>query len=147
MNLSSIGLKLLQQSEGFRGAVYTDIAGKKTIGYGHRLLPGETFPNGISLAIGAKILAKDVAIAEDSVRRLVKVELTQGQFDALVDFVFNLGSGRLASSTLLSDLNAGNYDAAAHQLLQWDHAGHVEVEALKKRREAEFNLFNQEEAA
>ena len=52
-----------------------------------------------------------------------KVPLSQGQFDALVDFAFNLGSGRLATSTLLQNLNAGNYDDAAGQLLRWDHAG------------------------
>ena len=146
MHLSPAGLQLLQRSEGFRGSVYTDIAGFKTIGYGHRLLPGESFPNGISLAIGDAILAKDLAIAENNVLRLVKVPLTQGQFDALVDFVFNLGSGRLAASSLLLDLNAGNYEAAAQQILQWDHAGHVEVAALKERRQLEFKLFTEEAA-
>ena len=68
--------------------------------------------------------------------------LTQGQFDALVDFVFNLGAGRLASSTLLTYLNAGNTDAAAWQLLAWDHAGSTEIAGLKARREAEFRLWN-----
>jgi lysozyme len=71
----------------------------------------------------------------------VKVALTQGQFDALVDFVFNLGAGRLASSNLLSYLNAGEYDAAAWQLLAWDHVGSREVASLKVRREAEFRLW------
>jgi len=84
----------------------------------------------------------DVAVAEASVQRLVKVPLSQGQFDALVDFVFNLGAGRLASSTLLRDLNAGQYEAAGQQLLLWDHSGGVEVEGLKARREAELALWN-----
>jgi len=141
MNLSEAGLLLLRRSEGFRGMVYSDIAGFRTIGYGHRLLPGETFPNGITLAIAEQILAKDVAIAEANVARLVKVPLTQGQFDALVDFVFNLGSARLASSTLLRYLNAGNYDGAANQLLAWDHAGETKVAGLTKRRGAEYALF------
>ena len=57
----------------------------------------------------------------------MKASLTQGQFDALVDFVFNLGSSRLASSTLLVDLNAGRYDAAGAELLRWDHTGYHEV--------------------
>lgn len=146
MHLSEAGLALLKRSEGFRGFVYSDIAGFKTIGYGHRLLPGETFPNGISLAIGDNILAKDVLVAEASVDRLVTVPLSQGQFDALVDFVFNLGSGRLATSTLLTYLNERQYTAAAFKLLEWDHVGHVEVEALKQRRKAEFQLFQQEAA-
>ena len=65
---------------------------------------------------------RDVLVAEQSVKRLIRVALTQGQFDALVDFVFNLGQGRLAASTLLQDLNIGRYDAAAEQLLRWESA-------------------------
>jgi lysozyme len=68
-----------------------------------------------------------------------------------VDFVFNLGATRLAGSTLLKYLNEGRYDAAAWQLLAWDHAGSREVAALKNRREAEFKLWapsqNQKDAA
>ena len=60
----------------------------------------------------------------------------------MVDFVFNLGGGRLASSTLLRDLNAGKYDDAEQQLLSWDHSGGVVFEGLKTRREAELALWN-----
>jgi lysozyme len=67
--------------------------------------------------------------------------LSQGQFDALVDFVYNLGQHRLAKSTLLRDLNAGRYDQAAEQLLHWDHAGAVENSGLKARRQAELDLW------
>ncbi len=73
--------------------VYADIKGLRTIGYGHRLTPGESFPNGITAAEAEAILSQDVQIAEQAVERLVKVPLTQGEFDALVDFVFNLGLG------------------------------------------------------
>lgn len=141
MKFSDAGLALLKKSEGFRDHVYKDIAGFATIGYGHRLEPGESFANGITAEQGCELLQVDVSHAETSVSRLVKVPLTQGQFDALVDFVFNLGAGRLAGSTLLVDLNAKKYDAAAWQLLCWDHAGHVEVKALKARREAEVELW------
>jgi len=87
-----------------------------------------------------ELLAGDVGDAEQAVARLVKVELTQGQFDALVDFVFNLGQGQLAESTLLKELNSGQDDAAGEQLLRWDHAGTQENAGLKARREAEFQL-------
>ena len=147
MHLSPAGLDLLKKSEGFRDHVYADIAGFRTIGFGHRLAPSEAYPTGITLPQGEAILARDLAIAEAAVDRMVKVQLTQGQFDALVDFVFNLGAGRLASSTLLSYLNGGNGDAAAWQLLAWDHAGSQEIAALKARREAEFALWNQHPAA
>jgi lysozyme len=141
MHLSAAGLELLKKCEGFRDHIYTDVAGFKTIGYGHRLAPAETFPDGIDIAHGEEILARDIASAEMAVERLVKVPLAQGQFDALVDFVFNLGARRLASSTLLTCLNTGRYDAAGHQLLMWDHAGARELEGLKARRQAEFHLW------
>lgn len=141
MQLSAIGLELVERSEGFRSKTYFDMAGFPTIGYGHRLEPHESFPDGVSETEAEVILRWDVHQAELEVARLVKVPLTQGQFDALVDFVFNLGSSRLASSTLLLDLNAGNYDAAATELLRWDHAGNHEVDALKARRQAEYQLW------
>jgi len=141
MHLSVAGLKLLKKSEGFRDHVYPDVAGFQTIGYGHRLTPAESFPDSITLAQAESILASDLAVAEAAITRLVRVPLTQGQFDALVDFVFNVGAGRLASSTLLRYLNAGRYTDAAWQLLAWDHAGSRELPALKLRRESEFRLW------
>ena len=141
MHLSAAGLELLKKSEGFRDRVYADVAGFRTIGFGHRLQPAESYPAGVTPAQADSILASDVIAAESAVRRLVRVPVTQGQFDALVDFVFNLGPGRLASSTLLAYLNAGKYEAAAWQLLAWDHAGSHEIAGLKLRREAEFRLW------
>lgn len=142
MHLSCAGLELLKKSEGFRDRVYADIAGFRTIGFGHRLKAGEAYPVGINLVEGEAILNRDIEIAEASVNQLVRSPLTQGQFDALVDFVFNLGAGRLASSTLLSYLNSGKYDDAARQLLSWDHCGSTEIASLSARREAEFQLWN-----
>lgn len=146
MRLSAAGLELLKKSEGFRSRTYLDAAGHPTIGYGHRLVHPEYFPGGISEAQGAAMLLNDVWAAEQAVERLVKVALTQGQFDALVDFVFNLGEGQLAASTLLKDLNDGMYHAAAGQLLRWDHAGAEEVAGLKARRAAEFKLWGSSDA-
>ncbi|MGA2632763.1 MAG: lysozyme [Terracidiphilus sp.] len=142
MQLSAVGLELLKRSEGFRSRIYLDVAGIPTIGYGHRVLASESFSNGIEEPEGETLLSSDVRIAEQSVQRLVRVALTQGQFDALVDFCFNLGRGRLAASKLLQDLNTGRYDAAAEQLLRWDHAGVLENVGLKARREAEFHLWH-----
>jgi lysozyme len=147
MHLSPRGLSLLKKSEGFRDRVYADVAGFPTIGFGHRLSADEAYPIGISLLQGEALLSQDLAIAEAAVDRLVKVTVTQGQFDALVDFVFNLGAGRLASSTLLRYLNTGKSDAAAWELLAWDHAGSREIASLKARREAEFQLWNPHSAA
>jgi lysozyme len=142
MRLSAAGLELLKRSEGFRDRIYLDVAGYPTIGYGHRLLHPESFRDGVNREQAAEILVSDVRDAEQAVEKLVKVPLTQGQFDALVDFCFNLGQGKLAESTLLKDLNAGQYETAGEQLLRWDHAGGRECAALKSRREAEFELWN-----
>jgi lysozyme len=133
---------LLKKSEGFRDRTYADVAGFRTIGFGHRQRPGEEYPNGINLAEGEAILASDIATAEEAIAKLVEVPLSQGQFDALVDFAFNLGAGRLASSTLLVYLNSGKYESAAWQLLAWDHCGSHEIAGLKARREAEFQLWS-----
>ena len=142
MQLSAAGLELLKESEGFRDRTYLDVAGLPTIGFGHRLANPECYPLGISEAQAEVILQWDVREAEQAVERLVKVPLTQGQFDALVDFAFNLGASRLATSTLLQDLNAGRLDEAGGQLRRWDHTGTQEVAGLKARREAEFQLWN-----
>jgi lysozyme len=141
MNFSAAGMELLKRSEGFRNCVYRDVAGFPTIGYGHRLHYPESFPNGITEPQAANLLSCDVRDAEQAVQRLVKVPLTQGQFDALMDFCFNLGAGRLAASSLLKFLNAGRYDEAAQQLILWDHADGRENAALKARREAEAALW------
>ena len=143
MRLSAAGIDLIKRSEGFCSDVYTDVAGFLTIGYGHRVRPQESFPAGIAESQAATLLASDVADAEKSVNRLVRVEVTQGQFDALVDFCFNLGAGRLAASALLHELNAGHYADAALQLLDWDHAAGRVNQGLKARREAEYRLWTQ----
>jgi lysozyme len=142
MQLSAEGLNLVKRWEGYRQHTYLDVAGFPTIGFGHRLLASESFPNGIEEAQANAILARDVRGAEQAVTRMVKVTLTQNQFDALVDFVFNLGQGKLAASTLLKELNLGHYDAACEQLLLWDRAGAQENATLKARRSAESALWN-----
>ena len=142
MNLSAEGMKLLMESEGFRRRVYRDVAGFETIGYGHRVLLGESFANGVSEDEAAALLENDVTLAGQQVQHLVRVPLTQGQFDALVDFVFNLGAGRLAESTLLRELNAGHYAEAAAQLVRWERAAGVELPSIKARRLAEVALWN-----
>jgi lysozyme len=142
MELSAAGLEMMKKYEGFRGHVYLDVAGFPTIGYGHRLQAADSFPAGIDEAQAERLLAADVRTAELAVHRLVKVLMTQGQFDALVDFCYNLGAGKLAGSTLLRELNAGRFDAAREQLLRWDHAGIKEIGGLEARRAAEFQLWS-----
>ncbi len=145
MKFSAAGMELLKRSEGFRSRVYLDAAGFPTIGFGHRMVHPESYPRGVNDTQAETILASDVRETEQAVEHMVKVSLTQGQFDALVDFCFNLGAGRLASSTLLKVLNRGRYEDAAQQLLLWDQADGHENDALKTRREAEVQLWNSSE--
>jgi lysozyme len=142
MKLSDEARKMIQLHEGYVDHVYLDPAGHATIGWGHLIKPGESFPKTITREQATELFDADVAIAEKSVTRLVLVPLTQGQFDALVDFVFNLGQGRLANSTLLRLLNAGNYDNAAIELHRWVLAGGRKLPGLVKRRRDAFNLWH-----
>jgi lysozyme len=147
MELSAQGLDLIKRSEGFRSRQYLDLAGYETIGYGHRIAPRESFPESVTEAQAAEILMSDVKKAEQAVARLVHVPLTQGQFDALIDFCFNMGAGRLAASTLLKELNAGHYAQAGLQLLRWDCAAGAPIAGLKARRTAELQLWTGGEPA
>ncbi|MGA2369117.1 MAG: lysozyme [Candidatus Korobacteraceae bacterium] len=146
-NLSySTGLALTKQFEGLRLTAYQDSIGKWTIGDGHTgpdVQPGLT----ITQEKASALLLQDVASAVAAVNRLVTVPLTQNQFDALVDFTFNEGSGNLARSTLLRELNAGNTAGAAAQFLMWVYARGVQLPGLLKRRQAEAALFQAESAA
>ncbi len=149
MRLSDAGLALIAESEGFVGHLYDDAAGHATIGYGHLVHHGpttakdrEAWPNGITKEAAAALLREDAAKAEGAVNRLVKVALTQGQFDALVDFVFNVGEGAFEKSTLRAMLNAGKPKAeVASQFARWSKAGGKVLQGLVTRRGKEREMF------
>jgi lysozyme len=144
MSLSAAGLAFIAAQEGYRASVYADAAGHPTIGYGHRLLPDEKYPDGVTRDAARALLGQDTAHAEAAVRR-VSVALTQAEFDALVSFAFNVGVGNFARSTLAAKLNADDFPAAADELLSWDKirvAGALIVSSdLANRRHAERDLF------
>jgi lysozyme len=140
LTYSGKGLALTEQYEGCRLTAYQDQVGVWTIGYGHTgadVTPGLT----ITQQQAEALLAKDVLTAARCVNSMVKLQLTQGEFDALVDFVFNLGAGNFARSTLLTALNAGDFARAAAQFECWDRAGGIVVAGLLRRRQAELGLF------
>ncbi len=133
------GLALTQRFEGCRYVAYQDSVGVWTIGYGHTrgVHEGMTCTQAQALAW----LVEDVASAEAEVNRVVTVPLTQHEFDALVDFVFNLGDGSFEHSTMLRLLNAGDHANAVNEFRKWDKAGGVEVAGLLRRRLAEAAEF------
>lgn len=131
---------LIKQFEGLRLTSYQDQVGVWTIGYGHT---GQSVHAALTITqdCADEYLHADVSGAVDCVNREVAVDISQNQFDALVDFVFNLGCQALKGSTLLAYLNAGRDADAAGQFQRWDHAGGVEVPGLLARRQAEARLF------
>lgn len=90
---------------------------------------------------GDKMFAKELAIYEDAVERLITVPLNQNQFDALTSFTYNCGVGALQNSTLRRVLNQGKYEQVPAQLMRWVHAGGKEWPGLVRRRKAEGALF------
>jgi lysozyme len=139
MKTSKAGFQLVKESEGLRLRAYPDSVGVCTIGYGHTrgVEPGDICDEDQALAW----LLEDIACVETALGNQIFVPLTQGQFDALVDFVFNLGAGALAGSTLRRKLNAGDYAGAAAEFPKWCRAGNQVLPGLATRRARERALF------
>lgn len=142
MKLSANGLRLIAEFEGFRGRAYPDAATPPvwTIGFGHT--GGVRSGQVVSRARAFQLLRKDVATAEGAVNQLVHVGINQHRFDALVSFVFNVGTGNFRSSTLLKKLNRGDYKGAAGEFDRWVTAGNGPLPGLVSRRNVEQKLFN-----
>jgi lysozyme len=144
MSLSPDGLTFIQYHEGYGAAIYEDSAGYPTIGYGHLIKPGEDFSNGITPDQASQLLAQDTKTAVDAVNAKVTISLTQSQFDALVDFTYNLGAGALHRSTLLKNLNSG-IPVVLKNFTDWNLAAGKAVPGLTRRRTDEFKLFSKGE--
>jgi lysozyme len=139
------GLEIIKMFEGFRSEPYLCPAGVATIGFGStRGIDGNRVTLGhsaINRDEAEEMLAHDLQNIEKSVGRLIRVALTQNQFDAIVSFTYNLGSGRLQSSTLRSKLNREDYEGAADEFPKWVKAGGKRLSGLVKRRFVERKLF------
>jgi len=142
------GITLTKNSEGFVPKLYIDAANYCTIAYGHliKLAPcngtePKEFINGVTEPQGVDILRTDMTRAERVVMHLVDVELSDDQFSALCDFVFNVGSANFSQSTLLKVVNAGELARVPGQLRRWRYANGKELEGLAIRREQEIDLF------
>jgi lysozyme len=140
MQTSEKGLDLIRKYEGLQLAAYVCPGGKLTIGYGHTG-PDVTEGKKIDAEEANALLEHDVQRFELAVNELVTVPMTQGMFDALISFSFNLGAGSLKSSTLLKKLNADDREAAADEFLKWNKAKGKVLAGLTARRESERELF------
>lgn len=144
MRISNKGISLIKEFEGCKLKAYQDSVGVWTLGYGwtqpvdgRKIGPGMV----IDQATAERLLKCGLVQYEQGVNQLVKVIITQGQFDALVSFAYNLGLRSLSTSTLLRKLNAGDKQGAADEFGKWVNAGGVRLNGLVKRREAERKMF------
>ena len=142
MKLSHDGLLWLCTLEDFRAEPYCDVAGFQTIGFGHRITKEDNFSVPITREVATLLLANDVNQAETCICNWVHVPLNQNQFDALVSFVYNVGTHHFATSTLRYKLNEGDYEAVPKQMRFWVNAGGHFIEGLLHRREAEIRRWN-----
>jgi lysozyme len=140
LTYSKNGLRLTELFEGDILTAYRDQRDLWTIGYGHTA--GVHAGMTITQQEAEAFLAADVGAAATCVNTMVDIRLTQSQFDALVDFAFNAGITSFRHSTLLREINAGNFPQALAQFNLWDHCGGVVNAGLLRRRQAEAAEFS-----
>lgn len=143
--VNAAGVALVMEFEGFRATAYRCPAGRWTLGYGRTrgVRPGDR----VTREVAGQWLRDDLARAGAAVERLVKTPLNDNQFAALASFVFNLGEGSLAGSTLLRHVNAGRLEEVPAQLARWVKATDPAtgkkrtLPGLERRRAAEAALW------
>lgn len=147
--ISSAGLNLIKQFEGFRSKPYLCPAGVPTIGYGStyyedgRKVTLEDRP--ISEYKASQLLINTIGKYENAVDKLCTDSLNQNQFDALVSFTYNLGENNLRNSTLLKKVNINPSDITiAKEFAKWVYADGQIMDGLVKRRDAESKLYFQQ---
>ncbi len=139
MKTSSKGIELIKRHEGFRARAYKCPADVWTIGYGHTR--GVKSGDVIDKAQGERFLVQDLQTAEREVNSHGLI-INQNQFDALVSFVFNVGSGNFSRSTLLRKLKVNTNDATiSYEFSRWKHGGGKVLPGLVKRRKEEAELY------
>lgn len=127
---------MITDLEGVRYTPYYDVAGVLTVCYGHTgadIIKNKTY----SPAECKAMLDKDLQPFAKSVERSVKVPTNEYQKAALISFSYNVGVTAFERSSLLPQLNAGNYQAACDGLRQWTYAGGKQWKGLMNRREVE----------
>ncbi len=138
MKTSDQGVHLICEREGLRLEAYLDSVGVPTIGVGHTagVKIGDTCTKEQALAW----LAEDLQWSEAAVNQ-VTAPLEQHQFDALVSFVFNVGQGAFAASTMRKYLNLGNYEAAGNEFDRWHIPSEITTRRNGEREQFKGNTF------
>ena len=137
LSLSAAALVALALSEGYTGKAVQPLPGDKpTIGFG--TTDGVRMGDTITPPKALERKLRDVQAFEGAIKQCVRVPLSQGEYDAYVSLAYNIGSKAFCGSTLVRELNAGNYDAACKQILRWDKFKGKPVRGLTLRREREY---------
>jgi lysozyme len=140
VKISSRGLDLIKRFEGLRLTAYKDAVGVWTIGYGHTrtAAAGQV----IDIDRAESLLISDASEAEDAINRLVRQPLDQGEYDALVSLVFNIGASAFSRSTLLRLLNSKSEPwRIGAEFLRWVYASGKRLRGLERRRLAERAMY------
>lgn len=135
---------LLREFEGFRAKPYRCPKGKWTIGYGTTMIEGSPVtPNTapVTRLEAEELMQEDMVRFQDEFLRLIRVPLTVPQLAGLTSFVYNIGTTKFRTSTMLKFLNAGRYDDAAGQFMVWVYVGLAKSNGLIRRRAREQALF------
>ena len=145
MKISSRGLELIKDFEGFSSTAYLDVVNIPTIGFGNtfyedgrKVKLGEQISKTDALKLLEVVANRDFA---DKIFPSIKVKVSQSQFDAMVSLAYNIGTGAFLKSTLLKKVNAGDFAGAGEEFLRWNKALGKEVLGLTRRREREKQLF------
>jgi|TARA_A100001515_G_C4550368_1_gene203199 lysozyme len=142
LKTSQEGISLIKSFEGCELTAYRCSADVPTIGYGHTA--GVSDGDTCTQEEAETMLAEDLVEFEDYVKNYVESELQQNEFDALVAWTYNLGPANLKESTMLKELNSGNFEEVPRQMKRWNRAGGEVLDGLIRRREAESRLFKGE---
>ena len=141
MKISSKGLELIKEFEGFSANAYLCPAKIPTIGYGNtfwedgrKVKLGEQISKTDALELLEKIVNKDFA---DKIFPAIKVPVAQNQFDAMCSLAYNIGTGSFLKSTLLKKVNAGDFIGASEEFLKWNKSGGKEL--LGDRKSTRLN--------
>ncbi|TLG80961.1 glycoside hydrolase family protein [Vagococcus zengguangii] len=145
--LSSEGYQFIKRWEGERLQAYRDPAGVWTIGVGHTgPVNGQAITAGLTITAkqSEQLLQADIETHTRVLKQVVKVTLTQSQFDALASFCFNLGPNIINDPLLLQAINRQDWAETTKQMALYVYAGQIKLQGLVNRRQAEIALFNQQ---
>ena len=139
LSLSGMGLVAIVMNEGYNSTAYIPVKGDvATIGFG--TTKGVKLGDRTTPQDALKRALTDINKFEGALKQCVKVPLTQGEYDAYISLSYNIGSFAFCNSTLVKRLNAGRYEDACAEILQWDRFKGQKLAGLTKRRTEEYHL-------